>query len=115
MILMSDGLADRISSVQLDEDIGDKIILEINAGENVLKCIAIGFTLTEQQVSITFKSSAHVPILLHKSRSSVSCTIYDGTNSIDLEMKNITIVWDDREGKHYCTICSNLDSERSVS
>jgi len=115
MILMSDDLTSRLNGVHLDEEQGDKIVLEIIAGEHVLKCSVIGFTLSNRRMRVTFQASSHIPIILHKFRDDITCILYDGVDSVGLEMKNITIMWDDREGKHHCTICSNLDSERSVA
>jgi hypothetical protein len=115
MILMSDDLSSRLGGVDLGIEPGDKISLEIKVGAEVIRSSVVSMSLKTGSIKITFLSSPHIPLLLHGARDHVSCVIYDGVNSCSLEMTNVSIEWDDTEGKHYCTICSNLDSERSTS
>lgn len=129
MLLMSEGLADRIILDQ-DEDVHDakdqenidvpdqlreqKAVIQFNIGSEIVRCPVKKMTLSNNSISTTFVAVPSLPLRLRES-APVRCILTCGSYLLDFDLRTFDATWDNMEGKQLCTIISKIEQHSRSS
>ena len=128
MLLMSEGLADRIIlSHEVDDELekveGDNnlltkrdqaAIIQFGIGSEVIRCAVKKMLLTTDRFSATFVAVPSLPIRL-RSEPTIRCTLLCGSHMLDFDLRDFHAEWDNMEGKQLCTIISKIEQHSRSS
>ena len=124
MLLMSEGLADRIifshdgedEIEKLESEVTDPVkhdqnaIIQFVIDAEVVRCIVKKMILTTDSFSATFVAVPSLPLRL-KAQTPVHCTLTCGGHLLDFDLRNFYAEWDNTEGKQLCTIISKIEQQ----
>jgi hypothetical protein len=115
MVLMSDNLTDRII-LEHNEDVATspdvaraEVVFQLD--DTKLTCNLTKFIITPEYIEFSFIAVPSIPMQVYTSSRPVKCTITSGVYMIDFDLKKRSIVWDNVEGKQFCTIVSMIEQQ----
>lgn len=130
MILMSEGLADRVILDHIEEDSADsnqqsstsdnlqldeqKANVQFSVGNEIIRCAVKKLTLSTDSIVITFVSVPSLPLRLRENIP-VRCILRCGSHVLDFDLQSFDVTWDNMEGKQLCTIISKIEQHARSS
>jgi hypothetical protein len=128
MLLMSEGLADRIilSNSDLEEDDAEaskdsvselkdqKAVIQFTIGTEVIRCTLKKMILSTDSISTTFSTVPSLPMRLRENVP-VRCTLICGSHLLDFDLNTFQVEWDNVEGKQLCTIINKIEQHARSS
>jgi len=128
MILMSEGLADRVILEHEEDDVettqsadeqmphlqDQKAQVQFIIDNDVISCAVRKMTLSADSISITFVSVPSLPLRLRES-APVRCILSCGKHILDFDLRIFDATWDNMEGKQLCTIISKIEQHARSS
>ncbi len=122
MLLMSEGLADRLVLSQIDDEaVADeqddnvivqeqKAVVQFVLGTEVIRCAVKRMLFATDIFSATFTTVPSLPLRL-RDNAPIRCTLSCGSYMLDFDLKAFDIEWDNTEGKQLCTIISKIEQQ----
>lgn len=128
MLLMSEGLADRIILSHDSEDELEKVegdndlltkrdqgaVIQFGIGNEVIRCAVKKMMLTTDSFSATFVAVPSLPLRL-RAQPNIRCTLHCGSHMLDFDLRDFHAEWDNMEGKQLCTIISKIEQHSRSS
>jgi hypothetical protein len=129
MLLMSEGLADRVildheedERAEKDQENSDmpdqlneqKAIIQFNIGNEIVRCPVKKMTLSNDSISTTFVAVPSLPLRLREN-APVRCILSCGSYLLDFDLHTFDATWDNMEGKQLCTIISKIEQQARSS
>lgn len=129
MLLMSEGLADRVildheedmidDQVQESKDTSDllseqKAIVQFNINNEIVRCPVKKMTLSSDSISTTFVAVPSLALRLREN-APVRCILSCGSYQLDFDLRTFDATWDNMEGKQLCTIISKIEQQARSS
>lgn len=126
MLLMSEGLADRLVLSQIeDEAVADeqddnvivqeqKAVVQFVLGAEVIRCTVKRLLFATDIFSATFTTVPSLPLRL-RDNAPIRCILSCGSYMLDFDLKSFDIEWDNTEGKQLCTIISKIEQQSRSS
>lgn len=129
MILMSEGLADRVileheeddyvekdqeNSAMPDQLNEQKAIIQFNVGNEIVRCPVKKMTLSNDSISTTFVAVPSLPLRLREN-APVRCILSCGSYLLDFDLQTFDATWDNIEGKQLCTIINKIEQQARSS
>lgn len=126
MLLMSEGLADRLVLSQIEDEAASgaqddnvivqeqKAVVQFVIGSEVIRCTVKRMLFATDVFSATFSAVPSLPLRLRES-APVRCTLLCGSHILDFDLRSFDVEWDNTEGKQLCTIISKIEQQSRSS
>lgn len=114
MLLMSDDLTDRIILAHDEDDDGQvdtitsvDVTFHLDGSQITIPLKKMSFSTDE--ITLSFTAVPALPVMLHQHVGAVKCVVTAGHHTLDFDLKNCAVTWDNTEGKQLCTIVNRLE------